>query len=94
MDPLTKSPVSGARTSGWLPKDKGVEALVEYALAQDAHIVFVSESLASIDELRRLLAASGGVGEQTGLAVEVQVVRQPGSAKPSAASGDPGSEPA
>ena len=85
---------AGVRASAWLPKDKGIEALVEYASAQGAHIVFVPESLASIDELRPLLAAPGGEGEQARPSVELQVVRQPDLAKPSAASGDPGSEPA
>jgi hypothetical protein len=78
--------------SAWLPKDKGIEALAAYAVAQGAHIVFVPESLASIDELRPLLAAAGGAGETARPAVELQVVRLADSAKPSSAPGDPGSE--
>ena len=82
----------GVMASAWLPKDKGIGALAEYASAQGAHIVFVPESLASIDELRALLAAEGA--PETGLpAVELQVVRLPDSAMSSSASGDPGSEP-
>lgn len=83
----------GVRASGWLPKDKGIEALAEYASTQGAHIVFVPESLASIDELRPLLAAAEGARETTRPAVELRVVRPPDSAMPSSASGDPGSEP-
>ena len=42
----------GARASAWLPKDHGIEALGAYAAAQGAHVVFVPESLESIDPLR------------------------------------------
>ena len=79
--------------SAWLPKDKGIEALAEYASAQGAHIVFVPESLASIDELRPLLAAADGTREAARRVVELQVVRPPDSATPSSASDDPGSKP-
>lgn len=84
---------AGVRASAWLPKDKGIEALSEYASAQGAHMVFVPESLDSIDELRPLLASAGGARETAQPAVELQVVRLPDSAKPTSASGDPGSEP-
>ena len=83
----------GVMASAWLPKDKGIEGLAEYATAQGAHILFVPESLASIDELRPLLAAAEGARETARPAVELQVVRPPDSANPSSASGDPGSEP-
>jgi len=73
----------GVMASAWLPKDKGIEALAQYASAQGAHIMFVSESLDSIDELRQLLAAAGGANETAQAAVELQVVPLPDSAKPS-----------
>lgn len=83
----------GVMASAWLPKDKGIEALAEYASAQGAHIVFVPESLASIDQLRPLLAAAEDARETARPAVELQVVRPPDSAMPLSASGDLGSEP-
>jgi hypothetical protein len=58
---------SGATASAWLPKDKEVEALAEYARQQEAHAVFVPESLESINELRSLLAS----GEQGRAAIEL-----------------------
>lgn len=67
----------GVMASASLPKDKGIEALAEYASAQGAHIVFVPESLASIDELRPLLAAAEGARETARPAVELQEVRLP-----------------
>lgn len=85
---------AGLRASAWLPKDKGIEALAAYASVQGAHIVFVPESLDSIDELRLLLAAAGGARGTARPAIELEVVRLPDSAKPPSASGDPGSEPA
>jgi hypothetical protein len=84
---------AGLRASAWLPKDKGIEALAEYASAQGAHIVFVPESLDSIDELRPLLAAAGGARNTARPSIELQVVPLPESAKPSSISGDPGPEP-
>jgi hypothetical protein len=82
---------AGARASAWLPKDKGIKALAEYALAEGAHIVFVPESLDSIDELGPLLTAAGDARETARPAVDLQVVRQPDSVKPSSAEGAPGS---
>ncbi len=82
----------GVIASAWLPKDKGIVAFAEYAAAQGAHVIFVPESLASIDELRALLA-TGSARETARPAVKLQVVRPPDSAMPSSASGDPGSEP-
>ena len=83
----------GVMASAWLPKDKGIDTLAEYASTQGAHILFVPESLASIDGLRTLLAAADGAREAAPRVVELQVVRPPDSAMPSSASGDPGSEP-
>lgn len=57
----------GVRAAAWLPKDKGVAPLAEYAVNEAARIVFVPESIDSIDELRSALAAAGE-------AVEVRVV--------------------
>jgi hypothetical protein len=88
---VRKSRRAGVRTSAWLPKDKGIKALAEYAFAQGAHIVFVPESLDAIDELGRLLAPAGGSGKTARSGIELQVVRQPASAEPSSAKGDEGS---
>jgi hypothetical protein len=79
---VRKSRHAGVRASAWLPKDKGIKALAEYAFAQGAHIVFVPESLDSIDELGRLLTAAEGARETGRPEVELQVVRQPASAEP------------
>ncbi len=65
---------AGAKASAWLPKDKGVGALADYAAAEDAHIVFVPKSLDSIDELRKQMAAAGGAGDPARPAVELHVV--------------------
>jgi hypothetical protein len=83
----------GGRASAWLPKDKGVEALAEYASVQRAHIVFVPESLDSMDELRPLLASSGDAADTTRPAIEIHVVSAPDSAVHPPATGDPGSSP-
>lgn len=85
---------AGAKASAWLPKDKGIEALAMYASAQDAHIVFVSESLDSIDELRHLLAGVRGADETARLGVELHVVRLPHPAKDSSPSNETGPESA
>jgi hypothetical protein len=70
----------GTRGSAWLPKDHGIEALAGYAAAQGAHVVFVPESLESIDALRSLLAAPADVGGARRPEVEIQVVSAPGPA--------------
>jgi hypothetical protein len=57
----------GVRAAAWLPKDKGLAALGEYVVSEGASIVFVPESLDSIDELRSALAVAGD-------AVELRVV--------------------
>jgi hypothetical protein len=87
---VRKSRRAGVRAAAWLPKDKGIKALAEYALAQGAHIVLVPESLDSIDELGLLLTAADAARETGRPGVELQVVRQPDSAKPSSAKGNPG----
>ena len=46
---------AGVDTAAWLPKDKGVRALAEYAIAEGAHSVYVSEAHDAIDELRASL---------------------------------------
>ena len=84
---------AGVRASGWLPKDKGIEALAEYAFAQTAHVVFVPESLDSMDELRPLLASSGDAADTTRPAIEIHVVSAPDSAVHPPATGDPSSTP-
>ena len=83
----------GGRASAWLPKDKGIKALAEYASVQRAHVVFVPESLDSIDELRPLLASSGAA-DTTRPAIAVHVVSAPDAAALPPATGDPGSSPA
>jgi hypothetical protein len=83
----------GGRASAWLPKDKGIAALAEYALVQRAHIVFVPESLDSMDELRPLLASSGSAAETTRPAIEIHLMSAPDSAQRPPATGDPGSSP-
>ncbi|MBF6606154.1 MAG: hypothetical protein IVW53_11285 [Chloroflexi bacterium] len=84
----------GAKASASLPKDKGIEALAAYAAAQGAHIVFVPESMAAIDELRPLLAGAGGGKEAPRVAVELQVVvRLPDSTRHVSESGDPAADP-
>ena len=50
------SRAAGVRATAWLPSEKGPKALADYAAAEGAHIVFVPESLDTIDELRPLLA--------------------------------------
>lgn len=84
---------AGVRASAWLPKDKGIEALAAYASVQGAHIVFVPESLDSIDELRPLLASAGSGGDPGRPAIETHAVGPPDSAMPPPATGDPGSGP-
>lgn len=60
-----------------MPKDKGVGALAAYAAGEDAHIVFVPESLDAIEELRELLALSGKDHEPATTKVTLQVVGDP-----------------
>ena len=85
---VRKGLVAGARGAGWLPKDKGVEALAEYAVIEGAHIVFVPESLDAIDVILALLANAGqGHGAATS-DVEVRVVGDLVRAKANSAQGD------
>ena len=67
---------AGAKVVAWLPKDKGVQALAEYAAAEGAHSVFVSQTLDAIDELRESLAAGGG-GSVAQIAIDLKVVPAP-----------------
>ncbi|MHB8459374.1 MAG: hypothetical protein ACYDAK_09665 [Candidatus Limnocylindrales bacterium] len=84
----------GAKASASLPKDKGIEALAAYAAAQGAHIVFVPESMAAIDELRPLLTRAEGGKDAPRVAVELQVVvRLPGATGHVSASEDPLADP-
>jgi hypothetical protein len=75
-----------------LPKDHGVEALAAYAVAQDAHLVLVSESLDSIDELRPLLAATEGVDGVPRPAIELHVVALADAGMPPSDTSDPGAK--
>lgn len=79
---------AGARGAGWLPKDKGVEALAEYAVIEGAHIVFVPESLDAIDVIRALLANAGQGHGAAVSDVELRVVGDPVRAKANSAQGD------
>jgi hypothetical protein len=66
-DQVREARRDGVRAAAWLPKDKGAAAMAEYAVGEAAHIIFVPESLDSIDEFRSSLAVAGG-------AVDLQVV--------------------
>ncbi len=67
----------GIKTSAWLPKDKGVEALADYASSQGAHVVFVPESLASIDKLGPLLEADAAAPDGRRTQPSLRVVMEP-----------------
>jgi hypothetical protein len=84
---------TGAKASAWLPKDKGVGALAEYAASQAAHALFVPESLDSIDELRSLLATGGREGTAKP-SIDLRSVPEPSSARRSSASDDHDQGPA
>jgi hypothetical protein len=73
-DQVREARRNGVRAAAWLPKDKGAAAMAEYAVREGAHIIFVPESLDSLDEARSALEAAGG-------AVELQVVKAPDSTK-------------
>jgi hypothetical protein len=83
---------AGIRASAWLPKDHGIEALAAYAVTQDAHLVFVPESLPSIEALRALLAATEGAEGSPRPAIELHVVALPVAETPPSETGDPGAE--
>jgi hypothetical protein len=85
---VRKARRAGARGAGWLPKDKGVEALAEYAASEGAHIVYVPESLDAIDALRALLANAGQGHGATTSDVELRVVGDPVRARAKSAQGD------
>lgn len=73
----------GVKTAAWLPKDKGVLALAEYAGAESAHILFVSEVIDALDELRAAVGggdgARDGAGEAGRDSVQIEVVPDPSS---------------
>jgi hypothetical protein len=50
---VREAEAGGVTAFGWLPKDRGPKALIEYAIAQGAHRVFVPIDLESIDALAR-----------------------------------------
>jgi len=86
---------SGLSVWAWLPKDNSVEALATYALEQGAHVVFVPESIDSIDELRARLEGTGeDAAESAPSRIELQVVPAPRRADDAAPSGAASSEPA
>lgn len=65
---------AGARVAAWLPKDHGLGALAEYALAQDAHLVYLPAQLGSADELGALFRAPKGSTTVVRSDPEVRVV--------------------
>lgn len=65
---------AGARAAAWLPKGRGMDALAEYARAQDAHIVFLPDNLAADDELNALLNEPKTSAKVAQSAVQIQVV--------------------
>jgi hypothetical protein len=91
-DQIREGRRAGVRASAWLPKDHGVEALAAYAVAQGAHLVLVSESLDSIDELRPLLAATEGVDGVPRPAIELHVVALADAGMPPSDTSDPGAK--
>jgi hypothetical protein len=71
----------GAQAYGWLPKDHGPGALAEYAIEQQAHLVFVPDELETIDELSSALAGAPDATEvlkAPGIRVERVAARVPG----------------
>ena len=72
----SKQPSSGREGGRLAAQDKGVQALAEYAAAEGAHSVFVSQTLDAIDELRESLAAGGG-GSVAQTAIDLKVVPGP-----------------
>jgi len=67
---------AGTKAVAWLPKDKGVKALAEYAAAEGAHRVYVSETLDTIDELRGSLKPADADADRRG-AIDIEVVAVP-----------------
>ena len=67
---------AGANAVAWLPKDKGVKALAEYAAGEGAHSVYVSETLDAIDELRGSLEPAEAVAGAPD-AIDIEVVAVP-----------------
>jgi hypothetical protein len=64
----------GVDAYGWLPKDQGPDALVDYAEEQQAERLFVPAKLDSIDELNTRLAGEPNTTE-TPAKVGIRLVR-------------------
>jgi hypothetical protein len=71
---------AGARASAWLPKDKGVDALVDYASSQEVHLLFVSSTLDAIDQLHSKLASGEAAPSGRRMTFELVVVPPPDDA--------------
>ncbi len=91
--PLPRARVERAPPAAWLPKEKGIAALAEYAALQRAHVVFLPESLDSMDELRPLLPSSGDAADVTRPAIEIHVVSTPTEDVRPPATGNAGPDP-
>jgi hypothetical protein len=71
---VVESRAGGARAAAWLPKDRGMAALAEYATEQDAHIVFLPARLPVSDELTGLLTGRKDTKELKRSGIEVRTV--------------------
>jgi len=71
---VVESRAAGARAAAWLPKDRGMAALAEYASEQDAHIVFLPSRLPIADELTGLLGGGKDTAELKRAGIQVQAV--------------------
>jgi hypothetical protein len=71
---VVESRAAGARAAAWLPKDRGMSALAEYASEQDAHIVFLPSRLPVADELTGLLKGGKDTAELKRAGIQVQSV--------------------
>jgi hypothetical protein len=71
---VVESRMAGARTAAWLPKDRGMAALADYATEQDAHIVFLPGRLPASDELTGLLTGNKEKSDLEGSGIEVRAV--------------------
>ena len=74
---VVESRMAGARAAAWLPKDKGMAALAQYASEQDAHIVFLPGELPVSDELTGLLTG-GKEADLKRSGIEVRAVGDSG----------------
>jgi hypothetical protein len=66
--------MAGVRTAAWLPKDRGMAALADYASEQDAHIVFLPGRLPASDELTGLLTGNKETTDLKRSGIEVRSV--------------------